>query len=615
MMLNFKEMSFFDYLFGYFGAHPHSIVMFLAWLDYKFFDGSQVLMASVSYASTMAFALFSAYLFFCWAKRNKAPLLSMMLGGAVIASLSTSLADWQVMTIPFHCVLSVSRLFYLVLLWALLKNLRNGSGLGMLTLTLVACLATTFHGTGLLFSIIYLLLTVLVFRGWLRIFIGVFPVITWSVQSYFYKIGGEVDSLSSVFSFEGLADLSKSFFMYFSTPLAPLFNGVDKYPFFVIGFILVVLLVWLVMKGMLNVIKARSLSGERDPGTIENIYAGTLSLLLLLSGLAASALMVVRTGSLADAYVLITARYVAYALISYSLAVCFLVKIGTLNRSLRALSMVGLLFLAFVALYPSVTFSKNYQNDVILNRAVALISSGSSPLEPTADSIWLNAKGDWYWVNALPRTVMYMKEEKLGPWADLPSLGQAYIGLGGGVRVRDVIYSDFDSSCHNISYFKGVLQEPPHRAFSRSGVAPVLDMAKKVIGFSSYTNNSGVYEVEGFVVDDSRVPTKLISIGPLGKEYSGDGKLMAIAPYNLTDQTWLNGVARNWPGFFVEDSEPNRKMLTVGRVLRFPDGSYQSIERQIIANGFLNIHTDNPIKNGEAVGFPKKIKVLGWCNQ
>lgn len=122
----------------------------------------------------------------------------------------------------------------------------------------------------------------------------------------------------------------------------------------------------------------------------------------------------------------------------------------------------------------------------------------------------------------------------------------------------------------------------------------------KVIG--SDTNKKNSYSVLGctarkIVVEDPEIL-------PLST-YRADN--MA---YNLSDAGWLNGVARNFPGFFVLYSRLNKDEFAQGKAIRFANGEIRHIIRQEIAGRFINIYLDGMPLDGELVGYPNKFEVI-----
>ena len=80
-------------------------------------------------------------------------------------------------------------------------------------------------------------------------------------------------------------------------------------------------------------------------------------------------------------------------------------------------------------------------------------------------------------------------------------------------------------------------------------------------------------------------------------------------PFNLTDRNWINGVARDWAGFFVPNNFQNAREFTAGKSIRFSDGQVRTITRQEDGGPYLNIFLSGPPLDGNIVGFPKKFEI------
>lgn len=81
-------------------------------------------------------------------------------------------------------------------------------------------------------------------------------------------------------------------------------------------------------------------------------------------------------------------------------------------------------------------------------------------------------------------------------------------------------------------------------------------------------------------------------------------------PYNLSDINWINGVAINFAGFFVANTEPNKSEFVPGKVVRFANGQTRKIIRQDISGPFVNILFDGEPLDGSLVGHPHKIEII-----
>lgn len=81
-------------------------------------------------------------------------------------------------------------------------------------------------------------------------------------------------------------------------------------------------------------------------------------------------------------------------------------------------------------------------------------------------------------------------------------------------------------------------------------------------------------------------------------------------PFALTDGSWVNGVSRQWAGFFVRGTLANMSTYKTGRLVRFSDGSERKIINSVILPPYLNVWLEGEPLNGERVGHPQKLVVL-----
>ena len=84
----------------------------------------------------------------------------------------------------------------------------------------------------------------------------------------------------------------------------------------------------------------------------------------------------------------------------------------------------------------------------------------------------------------------------------------------------------------------------------------------------------------------------------------------ADTAYDLSDQNWVNGIAIRWAGFFIRDSAQEQARFTPGKNIKFSDGSIRTITQAKPIGAFLEIYLDGSPLKGDAVGFPKKIRIV-----
>ncbi|WP_268870077.1 acyltransferase [Desulfovibrio sp. X2] len=84
----------------------------------------------------------------------------------------------------------------------------------------------------------------------------------------------------------------------------------------------------------------------------------------------------------------------------------------------------------------------------------------------------------------------------------------------------------------------------------------------------------------------------------------------AKAASDLTDATWVNGVAREFTGFSVQDSRQNLEYFTPGKVVRFANGITRKIVEAKESGEYLSVFVEGEPLDGKRVGFPHEIEVL-----
>lgn len=78
-------------------------------------------------------------------------------------------------------------------------------------------------------------------------------------------------------------------------------------------------------------------------------------------------------------------------------------------------------------------------------------------------------------------------------------------------------------------------------------------------------------------------------------------------PYNLTDINWINGVGREFSGFFLENNQWNVDRYHVGDSIKFIDGQTREITRIELYPAYMEIYLNGTPLDGNIVGYPNKI--------
>ncbi|WP_041642848.1 hypothetical protein [Azoarcus olearius] len=625
MRLLAGEVTWDQYLFLPHGAHLHSVVYLVAWADYHWANGRQLLMTVVSYLATAGCALFVAGRVLAWMEREGISLIVRLSGAVAAAALVTNLADYETLMQPFQVVMSVSRLTYLSLLWYLIKVLRRGSVGAYVAVVAASCLAVTFHGAGHLFAAAFALLHVVFSRRPLMALGAPLPLIVGiAVQKHYSPGGGELGALGILLSSPDMAGaFLKAVCAYFATPINYLWPVVGERTLLSMGFIVFAVTTAFAAYGTVLAFAARLPLGNGRQWNVsdEVAMAWVIAVILALSGAAAAAFWIVRVGAgnAGEAYrsVLASARYGAYASLAWSIFMGVAVLGLARFRAARHAQLGVTLLVTLAAVWPAATLARFYTFDDHLNIAAAALSMGFSPTHPEGEAVWPGVKDDWYWVDALPMTAAFLRIDHKGPWSHLPAL---HATNGGTVErwpvaaaaVRPVETDRRRATCH----LEGRLEGVDPGGVPRSVLAPVVNYGNEVIGYAVLTRASAEGDhrpLKGYVLcaDAQRAgPAGLyLTQAQTGWVAAAEGD-EGIAPFDLTDATWIQGVARNWPGFFVADVPEARALFVPGTILRFADGQLRVVQRQEVANGYLNVFVTGAILDGGSVGFPHKVAVL-----
>lgn len=106
------------------------------------------------------------------------------------------------------------------------------------------------------------------------------------------------------------------------------------------------------------------------------------------------------------------------------------------------------------------------------------------------------------------------------------------------------------------------------------------------------------------------IPYLIFPVCVLSYMYVAQHTRPVDVPYNLSDTNWLNGIGRKDASFFVAYTKPSRKAYAPGQFVRFENGEVRQVVGAVRKGEFLNIELSGDPLDGEAVGYPHKIKVL-----
>jgi len=121
-------------------------------------------------------------------------------------------------------------------------------------------------------------------------------------------------------------------------------------------------------------------------------------------------------------------------------------------------------------------------------------------------------------------------------------------------------------------------------------------------------NGSIIVFVNGSPLDANKV-------GYASKLKVTDAATEYDVPYtitNYTDENWVKGIATTWgAAFIVAGSAEAKRDFMVGKKVIFADGSVRTIVQQKENAGGLIIFLDGAPLDGNLVGYPKTITIIG----
>jgi hypothetical protein len=524
------EMTWMQYLFTPHGAHLHAVVYGISWLDYEYFGGAQWLLQWISLGATALFGLFFVRLCLREGARQQASRWMLTLGCAAIMAAVCSLADREIMLHPFQVVLSVSRLTFVLLLYAIIVGMIEERVVLYIVAMVLSMLAVTFHGTGYVFGVCIIVAHVLVSR---RVWMGIFsvaPLLTAVIlQKTFSQGGDELGKLSQALDMRSLVGIVPGMAAYFATPITTLESSIGTNPLLGIGFVIFCAVtaytvraivgilgikIWTV-SGLWQQLRAARIGPPADP---VKVLLAVLGVFLLASGAAATLFWVIRTAVGPQVfppsyYILTSGRYGSFACLGFVIIIFAMLRSPLLRFDAPGMVFKGGAILVagsllFMALYASVLELRVYDQDDQLNIAAAGIMTGLKPTQPEADAVWQQAVSDPHWAKELPMTSEFMRVERKGLWYEMPPMsargGAFYAGYAIADLIRKPVLSDPAGGRCEIN---GTI--PVNKEFGKIGrVLPVANADGVVVGYAALrriTTSPKLRVVSGFAVCPSGI--------------------------------------------------------------------------------------------------------------
>lgn len=530
------DITWAEYLFRPHGAHLHFIVYAISWLDFQFAGGAQALTQLVSLTATVLFGMFFVRLILREGARQGASSLMLILGCAAAMAAIASLADAEIMLHPFQVVLSVSRLTFMVLLYAIITGIiEERVGLYLFAM-LLSLLAVTFHGTGYVFAICVIVVHAMVARRvWMAI-LSVAPLLSAViVQNVFSQGSGELSHLSQALDLRSLIGIFPAMAAYFVSPLAIFAVTIGTNALLCVGFVLFCAVLVLTVRSTLAILglrrwalsdlwqqlRAARIGVRADP---VQVFLAVIGIFLLASGVAATLFWVIRTAADAQRlppsyYVLNSGRYGSFACLGFVIVIIALLRMPRLQLSapstlLKSVATLVPACLLGMAVYSSLLELRLYELDDKLNNAAAGIMTGLKPTQPEAEAVWDGARDDPYWARELPATAEFMRGEHKGIWNEMPPMGAQGGAFYAGYRISDLVRTPVASDAvSGRCAIRGTI--PVSHEFGKIGrVLPLANADGVVVGYAALLRmkpSPNVRAVSGF----ARCPAGSASAEPL----------------------------------------------------------------------------------------------------
>jgi hypothetical protein len=630
ILFNAGAMSWEDYLFKPHGAHLHSIIYLLAWFDYRFSGADQALMRFFSLAAVVFFASAVSWLIWTWGRFNQRSQWLRIAAVLATAALLTSVIDNETLIQPFQAVLSVSRLFYFALLSAIVVSLVRQKTLLYVGAIAVSVVAVTFHGSGYIFAGLIIVAHLLLTRRPVALIAALLPMVSvLTFQKLFTDGGGELSQLDKVFTPGAVLEFIQSASAYFAMPFRALRGVLGDLGLVALGSVMMTITAILTLFALIQILgegrglaihwKKRTSAIQNSPIKTEALVIVFLTgLFLLLSAAASGVFWIIRTSGSGHlpAYmeVFVSTRYTAYSTLGLVMVLGYVL---TLKRSAVAIP-TALLCGAFLilALWPAAHINRIYLADDQLNRAAAALSIGISPIHPEAEVVWPQAATDWYWSKNLPKTVAQLRLDQKSIWKELPPLGSTVDSVVSRLplsltKIRHLDDGRDPDRCG----IEGTL--PTRQGQSDAGIVlPLVTAQKEIIGYVSMMRHLYGPEgrrIEGFLrcgSDIENVGPLFLASTPFAWHVSHKSLEKDIPAFNVTDPTWLKGIARGWSGFFVKVPPYDKGKYKPGNILRFADGQLRVVLRTSKTGTYLNVFLDGGPLDGNVVGYPEAIELI-----
>ena len=594
MLFNQGNINFIHYIFDKHGAHYHSLIYLFSLIDFEIFNGKQYLIYFLSAFSSIAYATSVAY--FLFYANNK-----IILGGvyrsilciAVLIFLMSPI-DLESSLIPFQFVLVGSRLIYFAIIFYSIKAISENKLTLQIVTLMLALLAMTMHGIGIIFGVVISILYIALSKNKYIRFIPTAGFITFLlVDSYFSKASGEIGVISSI-GIDSLVNFIFGIFAYYSTPVSFLFAQ-KKFGLLIGALVFFLNLIFFIRACI--AFNWRSKIDSQNTYELVKISLQFFILVIFFSSAAASLFSIVRGGPGSDSWqmVMLTNRYVSYSSFAYIYLIYSILDCCKFKKIIAVFFASLMMCVAFEAYK---YLNDNYRLDLEIKNSIAAISTGIQIDEMEGNGIWPENEKDWYWKNALPETVMYLREKKLGPWHTAPTLGAQGDFQNTVISVNILSSTKISNKYGGIYKVRGILGRD---VYLNSTLIPITDKNNVVIGYGylDRPQNDPKGNFINIFVKCIQPPSELFASQEGSKWFKFPPvSSKMIYAFDLTNSDWSHGISKSFAGFFVENTKENAALLKQGSILRFSDGQIRIILNTQVSSGFLNIFLDGSVLAG-----------------
>jgi len=492
-----------QYLFLQHGSHLHSLIYAIGLIDYDYFGGLQYLQYGLSLISVALICFFVTSIFYIRTNKLDIPIYVKNTCPILIVLIISTLSDWQEMLIPFQGVLTISRLVYFILLYGIIYSVVNDKIILYYYLIIFSIIAGTFHGTGVLFCVTIIIIQFIYLRKRISLLILSFvPLLaTCAIKMFFNKTTSEESSIGIIFSLHGMTNVLLGMFSYFAIPLKLIIPNINDWISVSIGALIFIYCIYRIFKiyGNYRENYKKTIIFSRcglifEESTYNLLYTSII-VLSILSACAAAVFWVIRYNisnridGLPLQEILLTTRYNSFIALVYSFALIDIVIISSKYKYTIINCFVGpiIALVTITSLFSNYKSCKSYSRNDLLNSAGAALLSGVPLYSEHTDAIWPEAYKDWYWVDELPKLMIFLKKEGKSVWHNVPLLSTKCDDCAIQIKLHNTHTTKIPKTSMCKIYAQA--SNPPLYP-----IHPIVDSDRNVIGYGSIFKSKNYYD-------------------------------------------------------------------------------------------------------------------------